>query len=158
MVKVVGLIWGLKQSFRNYVEATGGTIAVGHGAERMADGAIAFVLNPDGLLELDDEGRLRGQGRFLGDVRFKSHGGMLSIHLSDPIVEVSETGAGLTVAVDEASYRVEIARLDLSAMSKGDAGEIIIPATLSMDGYQLLDSQYPLGTLLDPVRLICVTA
>jgi hypothetical protein len=40
------LEWGLKQSFRAYVEGAGGSIAVGEGTTRTADGAFAFAAAP----------------------------------------------------------------------------------------------------------------
>ena len=154
-MKVTGLIWGLKESFRNYVEATGGTIATENGAKRSADGSIAFAPAAVDTLTIDAEGKLQGQGSFVGKVTFKSHGGMLSIELADPIVEISDGGARLTVAVEGGPHRLEIAKLDLAAISTGNANEVLIPAALSMDAYHLLDGQYTPGTALDPVRLIC---
>ena len=155
-MKVTGLIWGLKESFRNYVEATGGTIVTENGAERSADGSILFTLNASDALKLDADGKPQGQGSFAGKVTFKSHGGMLSIEIADPIVEINDAGARLTVAVEGGADRIEIAKLDLSAMSAEEANEPLIPAALSMDAYHLLDGQYTPGTALDPVRLICV--
>ena len=152
--RVIKLIWGLKESFRNYVEATGGTVGVERGAERTPDGAIAFAPITDEALSLDSQGKPQGQGKFLGDVKFQGHGGMLSVHLGDPIIEIGDAGGSLTVVVDGTSSRLEIARLDLSAMSEGEAGELLIPTTLSMDGCHLLDNHYPSGTVLDPIRLV----
>ncbi|MDP3855388.1 HtaA domain-containing protein [Phenylobacterium sp.] len=148
------LNWGVKQSFRNYVEATGGVTEAGGGAERAPDGEFIFAAAPGDGLRLDADGKLEGHGTFLGEVRFEAHGGMLSVFLADPSLEISEAGAVLTVADSSArTRRVEIARLDLSAMTTGDAGEIVLPAALSMDGIQLLGDHYPLRTALDPVRL-----
>jgi len=156
-MKVTGLIWGLKESFRNYVEATGGTIATENGSERSADGSIAFAPAAGDTLTIDAEGKPQGQGSFTGKVTFKSHGGMLSIELADPIVVIGDESASLTVAVEGGSHRLEIAKLDLAAMSAGEANEILIPTALSMDAYHLLDGQYTPGTVLDPVRLICAS-
>lgn len=152
------LIWGVKQSFRSYVEATGGTIAADHGAERVADGAFAFAPaaggNSGAALGLDGSGKPHGQSGFSGEVLFQAHGGMLSVRLADPIVEIDAAGGRITVLGDERSGRLEIARLDPLAMTEGDAGEILIPASLSMDGSFLLGDHYPPGTALDPIRLI----
>jgi hypothetical protein len=87
-------------------------------------------------------------------VRFDAHGGMLSVRLSDPALEIGPSGAVLTVADGAArNRRVEIARLDLTAMTSGDSGEIVIPAALTLDGSQVLGDHYPPMTALDPVRL-----
>lgn len=147
------LWWGVKQSFRGYVEATGGTIETRDGAERAADGGFTFSAAPENGLGLDADGKPHGQGKFLGEVRFEAHGGMLSVCLADPILEIGPSGAALSVADSrERARRVEIAKLDLTAMTS-EGGEFVIPAALSMDGWQLLGDHYPPMTALDPVRL-----
>ncbi|MES3026327.1 MAG: HtaA domain-containing protein [Pseudomonadota bacterium] len=150
---VTSLNWGVKQSFRNYVEVTGGVIEAGGGAERTADGGFTFTAAPGQGLSLDADGKPVGQGLFLGEARFEAHGGMLSVCLADPMLEISEAGAVITAFDSSArTRRVQIARLDLAAMSAGDEGELVIPTALSMDGIQVLGDHYPLNTALDPVR------
>ncbi|HEX7886115.1 MAG TPA: HtaA domain-containing protein [Phenylobacterium sp.] len=152
--QVKALSWGVKQSFRGYVEATGGTIETAAGAERAADGGFTFAPAAGNALRLDATGQPEGRGGFLGEVRFQAHGGMLSVRIVDPAVEIGASGATLTVADAGApTGRVEIARLDLAAMTAGDHGEIVIPTALSMDGSWLLGDHYPPNTPLDPVRL-----
>lgn len=153
-VLVTALSWGVKQSFRNYVEATGGAIETREGAERSADGGFTFAAAPGDGVTLDADGRPEGSGTFLGEVRFDAHGGMLSVRLSDPALEIGPSGAVLTVADGAArNRRVEIARLDLTAITSGESGEIVIPAALTLDGSQVLGDHYPPKTALDPVRL-----
>ncbi|MBT9473741.1 MAG: HtaA domain-containing protein [Pseudomonadota bacterium] len=154
-VQTTSLSWGVKQSFRNYVEATGGVTQASDGAARDADGGFTFTALAGGDLHLGADGKLQGTGKFQGELRFEAHGGMLSVCLVDPAVEVDADGAALTVADSPArTRRLEIARLDLSAMTPGEAGEMIIPTALSMDGVQLLGDHYPPRTPLDPVRLV----
>jgi hypothetical protein len=152
--QVAALTWGLKESFRNYVAATGGAIEPGGGAERTEDGTFTFALAPDSSLSLDADGKLEGQGRFVGDVQFTGHGGMLSVCIASPILEVSPSGA--TLSVDDSRdrpRRLVVAHLDMAAMTLGDSGELVIPAALSIDGTQLLDGHYPAMAPIDPVRL-----
>lgn len=150
---VTMLSWGVKQSFRSYVEATGGVIEAGGGAERTEDGGFTFAPAPGGDLRLDADGKLEGRGTFTGELKFEAHGGMLSVFLADPIIEVGPSGAVLTVADSKSrTHRVEIARLDLAAMTTDD-GEIVLPTALLMHGIQVLGDHYPLMTALDPVRL-----
>lgn len=151
---VTTLVWGVKQSFRNYVQVTGGVTEAGEGVDRTPDGEFIFAAAPDSTLSLDADGKPQGQGKFLGEIHFNAHGGMLSVHLANPMIEITETGAVLTVAEsgDDDARRVRVAQLDLSTVS-ADAGETIIPTTLLMDGIQLLGDHYPLRTVLDPVRL-----
>ncbi len=153
-VQMTTLDWGVKQSFRNYVEAAGGVIEASGGAERTADGGFTFAAAPGEGLSLDADGKPQGQARFVGEARFEAHGGMLSVCLADPVVEIGAAGAVITAFDTLArTHRMEIARLDLTAMSVGEDGEIVIPTALSMDGIQVLGDHYPLNTALDPVRL-----
>lgn len=151
---VASLSWGVKQSFRGYVEATGGVTETDAGAERAADGGFIFAAAADSTLSLAADGTLAGIGRFLGEVRFQAHGGMLKVGLADPILEIGPSGATVTVADSSArTFRIEIARLDLATTTMGELGEIVIPAALTIEGMQLLGDHYPPKTPLDPVRL-----
>lgn len=148
------LSWGVKQSFRGYVEGAGGTIETGAGAARAADGGFTFAAAPGDGLRRGADGRLEGQAKFLGEVSFKAHGGMLSVFLVDPTLEIVGDKAVLTVADHPArDRRLEAARLDLAAMTVGEGGELVLPAALMMFGCQWLGDHYPAGTALDPVRL-----
>jgi hypothetical protein len=149
------LVWGLKQSFRAYVEGAGGSIATGDGAERDADGEFTFPAAPGEGLTLDADGRPQGVGRFVGEVRCEAHGGMLKVFLADPSVEIGPAGARLVVA-DTAGRdrRVDLAELDLAAATTAEDGALVIPAKLSRDGWQVLGDHYPAGTPLDAVRLM----
>ena len=147
------LQWGVKQSFRNYVGMAGGTTEDGAGAQQTEDGAFVFAA-ADGDLALDAEGKLQGRGGFTGEVKFQAHGGMLSVFLADPAIEVDDKGAALTVAdTAKRDYRVEVARLDLAAAATEPSGEIVIPVGLSIEGSRLLGDHYAPRTELDPVRL-----
>ena len=153
-VQVTALNWGVKQSFCSYVETVGGVIETDGGAERRADGAFTFAAAQDSTLTLDADGAPAGCGRFLGEVRFHAHGGMLKVCLADPMLEIEGSGATLTVADSSArTFRLVIAQLDLAAMTAGESGEILVPAALTIDGMQLLGDHYPPRTPLDPVRL-----
>ena len=148
------LSWGLKQSFRAYVEGAGGAIETSEGAQRGADGAFTFEPAPGEGLKRGADGKPQGVGRFLGEVRCEAHGGMLKIFLADPSVEIGPAGAVLSVADGPArDRRVELAQLDLAAATTADDGELVIPAKLSRDGWQVLGDHYPPSTPLDPVRL-----
>jgi len=152
--EVARLCWGLKQSFRAYVEAAGGAIEIGEGAERTADGAFTFAAGPGEGLKLGVDGKPEGVGRFVGEVRCKAHGGMLDVFLADPSVEIGPAGAVIAVADTRArDRRVELAQLDLAAATLADNGEWVFPAKLAKDGWRVLGDHYPPSTPLDPVRL-----
>ena len=148
------LFWGLKQSFRAYVEGAGGAIETGDGAQRSADGGFTFPPAPGEGLRLGADGKSEGVGRFVGEVRCEAHGGMLKVFLADPSVEIGPAGAVVAVADTRArDRRVELAQLDLAAATIADDGAWVIPAKLSRDGWQVLGDHYPQSTPLDPVRL-----
>jgi hypothetical protein len=148
------LSWGVKQSFRTYVEAAGGSIEVGEGIGRDADGAFIFAGAADAPLEIDAGGKPRGLGKFVGQVRFDAHGGMLSVFLADPWLEIGPETAILSVADSPArDRRVELALLDTGAATASNDGEILIPAKLSKDGWRILGDHYLPMTPLDAVRL-----
>ena len=149
------LEWGLKQSFRAYVEGAGGSIATGEGTGRTADGAFTFAAAPgDGGLTLSADGKPTGAGRFVGEVRCEAHGGMLKVFMADPAIEIGADGGVLTVADSPGrDSRVELAVLDLGAATTGDDGVLVIPAKVARDGWRVLPDHYPPMTPLDPVRL-----
>lgn len=152
-VRAAALSWGVKESFRSYVEAMGGTIALSGPAERDGDGCFVFAPEGEATLALGADGRPEGQARFSGEVRFEAHGGMLKVTVADPAVEIGPSGGSLTVVDPWApSKRMEIAKLDVAAAS-AEAGQIALPAKATLDGMQLLGDHYPPGTPLDPVRL-----
>ncbi len=145
--------WGVKQSFRGYVEGVGGTIEVDSGAARDDEGAFTFSAAPGEGLTLGADGKPTGRGDFVGEVRFEAHGGMLKVFLADPRVEIGPSGATITVADSPArDIRVALADLDMAA-AKEEGGEVVIPSKLSKDGWRVLGDHYPMMTPLDPVRL-----
>ncbi len=144
------LTWGVKQSFRNYVQGSGGTIQPGPGVSLDADGAFVFAAASGSSLGLDAQGRLQGQGGFQGEVQVDAHGGMLSVRIADPAIEVTETGGVLTV--DDRGRRTSLAVLDLAAAAR-EGDDLVIPAKMSMEGWQVLGDHYPMNTPIDPVRL-----
>lgn len=149
----VALSWGVKQSFRRYVEMAGGSIETSGAVGRTDDGEFTFTASPGRELTLDANGAPQGRCAFAGEVRFQAHGGMLAVRLADPAVEIGPSGGVLTVADGQTGgRRVEIARLDVAAAAS-DAGELVIPAALSVEGIPVLGDHYPPMTPLDPVRL-----
>lgn len=149
------LSWGVKQSFRGYMEAAGGTVAVDGGAERAPDGTFLFPQGPQSTLARGADGRLTGAGRFAGQVSFNAHGGMLNVVLAEPGVEATDAGLVLTVA-DGPARRVVFAKLDAAAMETEADGTLALPAAITLDGMFILGDHYPPGTVLDPVRVVGV--
>ena len=148
------LAWGVKQSFRNYVQMTGGTAEALDGAGQADDGLFTFEPAPDGDLARAADGALTGTGRFSGAVKFHAHGGMLSVFMADPALEIGPDGAVLTVADSAArTRRVPVVKLDLAAATTEDDGALTIPAALTIEGSFFLGDHYPPFSAVDPVRL-----
>ncbi|OXE37320.1 MAG: hypothetical protein CGW95_02200 [Phenylobacterium zucineum] len=157
-LKVIYLQWGVKQSFRSYVEGAGGTITVAGGAERTPDGGFQFPVDETSLT-LGSSGHLEGRATFRGEVTFKAHGGMLSVFLAEPILDFASDPAVLTVAdTPSRKYRTEVAGLDISAMTRDEAGRVILSTSLTMNGIQWLGDHYPLRAPLDPAALVLESA
>lgn len=143
-MRVTRLGWGVKQSFRAYVEGSGGSIAVADGAARAEDGTFAFEAAADSDLAVQGDA-LAGSGRFRGRVEFQAHGGLLSVTLVDPWLEATADGWVLSIA-ETATRRTAIARLG----PLDDDGAL--PAATTLEGMMILGDHYPPGTALDPVR------
>ena len=142
-LNVTHLQWGVKQSFRGYVEGAGGTITIAGGTERTPDGSFTFPVD-EAVLSLNAEGKLEGRATFKGEVSFKAHGGMLNVFLAEPILEITAGEAKLTVA-DTLSrkYRTEVARLDLVGMSQDEAGNLTCLWTAFSGWVTTIRSEHP---------------
>ena len=146
------LTWGVKASFRAYVEAAGGTISVSDGATRDADGEFVFTALPGGDLTIPGDGPPTGAARFQGAVAFDAHGGMLRASLVELGIEAGHDGLVLTAAqAPGGTRRCVIARL--GPVEATPQGSIILGAVITLDGMFQIADNYPPGTPLDPVRL-----
>jgi len=106
------LTWGVKASFRAYVEAAGGTISVSDGPTRDANGAFVFTALPGGDLAIPGDGPPTGALRFQGTVAFEAHGGMLRASLAELGAEAEQDRLVLTAAqAPGGTRRCIIARL-----------------------------------------------
>lgn len=146
------LTWGVKASFRGYVEAVEGSIKVDDGATRTEDGAIVFAALPGGDLKIEADGSASGSMRFEGTVNFQAHGGMLNSTLTELALETTDEGLMLTV-LEAPMNQSRCAIAKLGAVESDDENAITLSSEITMDGmYQIADN-YPPGTPLDPVRL-----
>ncbi len=146
------LSWGVKASFRSYVESAGGSISVSEGATRAEDGSIVFPAVPGGDLTIAPDGSASGAMRFQGSVTFTAHGGMLNATLTELGLEAGPDGLILTVLEAPMNQdRCTIATL--GPIEAGDDDTFTLGAQITIDGmYQIADN-YPPGTELDPLRL-----
>jgi len=146
------LTWGVKASFRNYVEAAEGSISVSDGATRAEDGSFVLTALPGGDLTIASDGSATGAMRFQGTITFEAHGGMLKSTLSDVGLEASDEGLVITV-LDAPMNKDRCAIAKLGPIEGDSKDAITLRAEITTDGmYQIADN-YPPGTELDPVRL-----
>ena len=146
------LTWGVKASFRSYVEAAGGSVILSDGAIRAEDGTFIFNAIPGGDLTIAADGSASGAMRFQGTITFDAHGGMLKSTLAELGLEAGPDGLVLTVLEAPMNQdRCAIAKLNLVDVGADDA--VTLGAEITYDGmYQIADN-YPPGTQLDPVIL-----
>ena len=145
------LTWGVKASFRSYVETMGGSISVSDGATRTEDGAFVFTAAPGGDLSIAPDGTATGAMRFQGTITFDAHGGMLKATLTELGIEAGAQGLELSVLDAQTNQdRCTIATLGPVEISDS---KVTLGSQITVDGmYQIADN-YPPGTELDPVHL-----
>lgn len=154
-LRILALEWGVKESFRRYVEATEGEIAALDGATRAEDGSFIFpAREAEGAALSPWGGEPAGEARFTGAARFHGHGGMLAVFLADPAIEVSPEGWRLT-ACDSPRHdqRIVVATLQPPGPAEAGGTELVLACAITYDGGQLLGGHYPPGTPIDAVRL-----
>ncbi len=146
------LTWGVKASFRGYVQAAGGSISLSDGAAHAEDGAFIFKASPGGDLAISSDGEATGAMRFQGTVTFEAHGGMLKSTITELGIEVGDDGLVLTALEGPMNTgRCIIAQLHSIEVSERET--VTLGAQISIDGmYQIADN-YPPGTELDPLNL-----
>ncbi len=146
------LTWGVKASFRGYVEAAGGKVTLSDGATQTEDGTFVFTAVPGGDLSIAADGSATGAMRFQGTVMFEAHGGMLKSTLTELGLEAGEDGLKLTV-LEGPMNTGRCAIAELGPVEVGADGAISIVSKITYDGmYQIADN-YPPGTELDLVHL-----
>lgn len=145
------LRWGIKRSFRAYIEAAGGVTRVDAGASEDEHGRIVF---PQVGVDQDGSSRVI---RFGGGAVLEAHGGLLSLSLREPWLEIDNEGATLTVVHPAfrgpSDRRLPMCRLE-GLVPRADGEELAIdeaPATLLIDATGTFDNLYPPGAEFDPV-------
>ena len=154
------LTWGLKESFRSYIQ---GPIA--HG-EITAEGGVTF----DGETFTFPAGSGSGDSAdgtaliaYPGSITFSGHGGLLQITVSDLRLQIDSATTGTIVAtvvsksLDSGEFEtftgIDLAEVTLNGadVAEGDLRIRNAPATLTGPGASGFAGFYEAGTPLDPV-------
>ena len=156
------LDWGVKASFRNYIEngPAAGTIQMIAPASRNHDGTFRFPVGHGAEYRDDSD----ASAPFDGGVHFSGHGGQLDLVVTEPRVEID--GDAGTLVVDAVSKELDstesetfddvvMATLDLSTVEATADGDRVrfaqIPATLTEEGAEAFGGFYEAGEALDPL-------
>jgi len=158
-----GLDWGMKASFRSYIQTTAaGTITPGNGATTNGDGTFHFPLDVSG--DEYDEGDVTAA--FDGLVHFTGHSGALDLTVSDlRVVTTGSTGVLVADLVNapvgdtpETFDDVDLVSLDLSGSGPVVVGTSLrwddIVASLTADGAEAFAGFYTSGTAFDTADLV----
>lgn len=155
------LDWGVKASFRSYVEGSigHGTITVGDGATKNADGTYRFPLRSGSFTA----GENTTDARLGGWVRFVAHDGSLDLTIEDPRVVISRAGSTLIADVTSKPLSggdsvlfddVALAELDISGVTpSGTTVWSAVPTLLTGAGAPAFAGFYQPGTALDALTL-----
>ncbi|MFD6099146.1 HtaA domain-containing protein [Nocardiopsis flavescens] len=165
-------VWGVKESFRNYVSGpiAGGGYTASDGATRLSSGLIDF---PTAGGDVDGTFFISGKVEFSGTVVFTGHdygqGAVLEVRLSDPRVEFD--GSTATVYADVTSREFhganpalppgdlvaygEVAVADLTGVNVDVSGTELdftsAAGTLHADAVEPFAGFYSAGTAVDPL-------
>lgn len=149
------LSWGIKASFLQYVgRQLGSEASVGGGAGYTSSHEFTFPESTESTLDLGAE---RGVLKFDGDVRLRAHGGLLDLWIADPWVELDGPISTLSLAFGRSpdrGRRTVIASLERHPEPVGDDSVVLsFQAVLIEPGRWMFNDIYPVGQLLDPVRI-----
>lgn len=155
----VGMLWGLKGSFTEYLsQMPDARSAAGNGAHMTSDGHLFYPYVAESS-DYDPESQ-SGTIRFGGDIRFAAHGGMLFVRLADPWVTFEADTGVLSVADHESteggSGRLSLCRLQArpAELHRGVRAWLDVKATLTEPGAAVFNDVYPIGEVFDPLHVL----
>lgn len=156
----VGLVWGVKASFLNYLAHTGdATTTVIGAAAPTASGKFYFA--PEAAPPVDTT-KETVTLKFLGGVQFFAHFGLLRVDIQDPWVTFSATGSSLSIAHPEpmkAAARIPLLSLETTAptVRSGVAMWTAVPTRLTAEGKFIFGDFYPADESFDPLTIRAVS-
>lgn len=147
---VPGLYWTVRESFVRYVLGNpDGQMWGDDGLETDGEGTFRFPLTS--ATRTADGWRIE----FSGDLRFSAHGGMLTVGIVHPVLELGAEGGVLTVEAGDGTRRPLVA-VEAAEPVPIDGGFIVfppLPTTLAADAVAMFGESYPAGSRFDPLRI-----
>jgi hypothetical protein len=139
------LNWGVKRSLLEYVNDVDGEILIEAPAHQPESGLFSFPVHSS---ETVGDSRVL---TFIGAVRITAHGGLMSIPINAPRLELSGQMGTLSVTSDSGAslLMVELRKSETDDEDKGD----LWVASLSPQGAPLFGGVYHAGTEMDSLRL-----
>ncbi|MGO3153886.1 MAG: HtaA domain-containing protein [Galactobacter sp.] len=138
-----GLVWRIKASFVDYIEAMpDGRVHVSDGARSTDDGFFFPSAGTDNA----------GTESFSGTVSFNGHHGLLCINITDPTVLAATGSRPRTIEIADTispGGRLQLARLVSVPEAAPSAATRTYQPRLTDAGSDLFFERYPAGTVLD---------
>lgn len=154
--RLIGLHWGVKGSFMDYIAAMSDSRATAvDGATPTSSNVLVFEPAIQPPPKPEDADLLLS---FRGDVRFSGHGGLLFVRIADPWIAVHR-GRGVLTVLDphqpDEKPRLPLARLTLEPQPESDGIQIWLgqDVRLTEEGTGLFNDVYPAGETLEPLAV-----
>jgi hypothetical protein len=149
-VETTGLAWGVRSSFRRYVErvALGAVIPDG-GVGSLPDGRFYFPVHEVRVL---DREALDAQIAFSGGLRFLGHAGMIDLRLGE--LELAITGGEGTLRTSSPGGARELVDVQVTQTSADDTlTALVLRSRLAAGAEELFDNVYAAATTFDDLEV-----
>ena len=145
----LGLMWPIKQSFLRYIAGMPDGQAILSGGARVSDRDGVIFANETG----SNYSAASGEGtiRFLGEVVFRGHFGMLKVRIADPWLRV-EDGTGTLLIASATDRRLALVEAVIDFAADGEDRHVwrAHNVRLTDDGSDLFGNVYQAGEPFDP--------
>lgn len=146
-VAVTGLAWGVRSSFRRYVQRIG-TVTTDSAAGSLPDSRFYFPVAS--VREFDPE-VFDARVEFHGGVRFFGHGGMLDLRLGEFELQL-KSGRGVLMTGSQADARVLMEVRATEARSNDEVVAITLACRLAQDAEELFGEMYTAALPFDDIE------
>lgn len=154
--RLLGLHWGIKGSFMDYIAAMPDSRATAiDGATPTSSDVLVFEPAIPTPPKPEDADLVLG---FRGDVRFSGHAGLLFVRIADPWITVRR-GRGVLTILDpyqpDTTPRLPLAHLTLVPQPAPDGMRIWLgqDVRLTKEGTGLFNDVYPAGEPMEPLAV-----